>query len=196
MSRLNSPFPPKIKLNGAEIGWLDSFTYLGSQITSDNNHSANIKKHLTLGSASFKPLMLIWKQNQISMKLKLKLFCSIIISISNYGCEAWTVRVDDSRWLAAFQIKLLRRIAGITYIDRVSNADLLTKQQYNTAILNRVRVQQFRWLGQVLRMCNNQLPKIVFEGYIHDSRPHPPKRWKEKFSNCKLPDLLRLAQNR
>ena len=160
MSRFNNPSPPKIKLNGTEIEWVDSFTYLWSQITSDNNHSVDIKWRLALGSATFKALMLIWKQHRISVKLKLKLCCSIIIPIAMYGCETWTVRVDDSRRLAAFEPKLLRQIAGITYVDRVSNADLLKRLPYNTTILNRVHVQQFRGLDQVQCMCNENYQKL------------------------------------
>ena len=113
-SRFNNPSLPKIKLNGAEIEWVDSFIYLGSQITRDNNHSVDTKRRLALGSASLKALTLIWKQNRISVKQKLELFCSIIISIAMYDCETLTVRVDDSSRLAAFETKLLRRIAGIT----------------------------------------------------------------------------------
>ncbi|XP_065575220.1 uncharacterized protein LOC136036817 [Artemia franciscana] len=114
VSRLNNRSLPKIKLNGAEIEWIDSFIYLGSQITKDNNHSVDIKRRLALGSTSFKALTPIWKQNRISVKLKLKLFSSIIILIAKYDCEIRTVRIDKSRQLAAFETKLLRRIAGIT----------------------------------------------------------------------------------
>ena len=115
-----------------------------------------------------------------------------------YGCETRTARVDDSRRLAAFGTKLLRRITGIKYVDRFSNADLFKRLQYNTTILNRARVQQLRWLGHVQCMCNDQLPKIAFGGHIHGSclRGRPSKRWKENFSDCKLPGLLRMVHNR
>ena len=85
VSRFNSPTLPKIKLNGAEIEWIDSFIYLGSQITSNNSQSVDIKRRLVLGLASFKALIPIWKQNQNSVKLKL--FSFIIIPIAKYGCE-------------------------------------------------------------------------------------------------------------
>ena len=194
VSMFNSPSPPNIKLDRADIECLDSFIYLVSQITSDNNHSVEIKRRLTLGSASFKALMPIWKQNWISVKLKLALVCSIIIPIAMDGCKTWTARVDDSRQLAAFETKLLRRTTGIICVDRVSNADLLKRLHYTTTILNRVRVHLFRWLCHVQHMCNDQLPKIAFEGRIHCS--HPPKHWKENFSDWDLPGLLRMAQTR
>ena len=115
-----------------------------------------------------------------------------------YGCETWTVIKDDSRRLAALETKLLRRIAGITYVDRVSNAGLLKGPQYNTTILKRARVQQFRWLGHVQWMSNYQLHEIAFKSLINGSHPRgrPPKRWKENFSDCNLHGLLRMVQNR
>ncbi|XP_065557561.1 uncharacterized protein LOC136025457 [Artemia franciscana] len=165
---------------------------------SDTNNSVDIKRRLALRNASFKALMPIWKKNQISVKLKLKLFCSIIVPVAMYGCETWTVRVNDSRRLAAFETKLLRQIAGIKYVDRVSNTDLFKRLQYKTIILNRVRIQQFRWLGHVQRMCNDKLPKIAFESRIHGFRlhGHPSKCWKESICDCSLPSPLTMAQNR
>ena len=157
---------------------------------SNNSHSVDIKRRLALGLASFKALMPIWKQNRISVKLKL--FSSIIIPIAKYGSKTWTIRVDDSRRLATFETKLLSRIACITYVDGFSNADLLKRLQHNTPILNRARIQQFKWLGHVQRMYNDQLPKIAFEGRIQSSRP--PKRWKKNFSDCNLPGVLILAK--
>ena len=67
------------------------------QIISDNNHSVDNKRRLALGSTGIKALMPIWKQNRISVKLRLKLFWPIVIPVAMYSCEAWTVRVDDSR---------------------------------------------------------------------------------------------------
>ena len=63
LSRFNNPSPPKIKLNGVGIEWVDSFTYLDSQMTSNNKHSVDIERHVALGSAGFKALRPIWKRN-------------------------------------------------------------------------------------------------------------------------------------
>ena len=75
-----------------------------------------------------------------------------------YRCETWAVGVDDSRQLNVIETKLPRHIAGITCVDWVSNADLLKRLQYNTTILDRIRVQKLSWLGQVQLATSSACP--------------------------------------
>ena len=189
---------PDLKINGESIQWVDEFPYLGSLITSDNSLSKDIKRRLALASSSFKALMPIWRSKDLSLRLKTRLFDTLIIPIAIYSCETWTLKVDDNRRLAAFETKCLRRIAGITYLDRISNFELLERLKVQQTILMKIQLQQLRWLGHVQRMSRSRLPKITFEGQIHGSRPRgrPPKRWKENFAPHRLSDLLRLAEDR
>ena len=131
------------------------------------------------------------------MQLKLRLFDSLIIPVAMYACEKWTLKVEDERRISAFETKCLRRIAGITYQDRVSNEDLRKQLKRETTILQKVRLQQLRWLGHIQRMENSRLPKVAFEGRVHGSRPpgRPRKRWRDNFGDDNL-CLLRQADDR
>lgn len=187
-----------LQLGGDNIEWVEDFTYLGSLITSDNNHSKDIKRRLALANSSFKALMPIWRNKNLSTLLKTRLFNTLIIPIAMYACESWTLKTDDQRRLAAFETKSLRRIAGITYLDRISNIRLFESLKIKHTILDKIKLQQLRWLGHIQRMENSRLPKIVFDGRVHGSRPRgrPPKRWKDNFSTLNLPQLLRLTEDR
>ena len=86
-----------LQLGGGNIERVEDFTYLGSLITSDNNYSKNIKKRLALANYSFKVLMPIWRNKNLSTLLKIKIFKTLIISIAIYACESWTIKTDDQR---------------------------------------------------------------------------------------------------
>ena len=121
-----------------------------------------------------------------------------MIPVATYGAETWTLKADDKHRLAAFETKSLRKLSGITYLDRVSNEPLLSSLDYPQAIMQTIKLQQLRWLGHVHRMSPAQLPKIAFEGRINVSRPRgrPPKRWWKNFSDHPTQKLLRTATNR
>lgn len=192
-----NPSPVHVVVSGEEVESVTKFVYLGSLISSDNNCSDDIKRRLALGSASFKRLLPLFKNKHLSMQLKLRLFDSLIIPVAMYACETWTLKVEDERRISVFETKCLRRIAGITYQDRVSNEDLRKQLKRETTILQKVRLQQLRWLGHIQRMENSRLPKVAFEGRVHGSRPpgRPRKRWRDNFGDDLL-CLLRQADDR
>ncbi len=41
-----------------------------------------------------------------------------MVSVLLYGCEAWTLLAEDERRIQAFEFKCLRKLMGITYLER------------------------------------------------------------------------------
>ncbi|XP_065584427.1 uncharacterized protein LOC136043438 [Artemia franciscana] len=148
VSRDPTPRNVQLTIKGEPVEDVDSFVYLGSLLTSDNDCSKSIKRRLGLAGASFKNLFWpIWKNKTLSTSLKVRLFNSLIIPIALCSSETWSIKADDERRISAFETKCLRRIAGITYIDRVSNKDLRKLLRSPRTILDQVRSQELRWLG-------------------------------------------------
>ena len=53
--------------------------------------------------------------------IKLLLYKVIVQSTLLYGCETWAVTDRDVHRLEVFQMKCLRRMRGVTLLDRISN---------------------------------------------------------------------------
>ena len=121
-------------------------------LTSTNDSSKDIKRRLALASACFKSLRSIWKNKYLPLKLKIQLFRALVILVATYGTETWTLKAEDKHRLAAFETKSLRKLSGITYLDRVSNEQLLSSLDYPQTIMQTIKLQQLRWLGHVQRM--------------------------------------------
>ena len=182
-SRQKQAATPSIMIDGQPVETVDQFVYLGSLLTADNCHTSDIKRRLALASSSFKRLTNIWKCRNLSNQLKVQLFNSLIVPIAIYGCETWTLKIENERNLLAFEMRCLRRIARITYTEHVTNEEVRRRLKSPDTILNKIKRQQLRWLGHVKRMDHDRLPKISLEGTIDGSRPRgrPRKRWIENF---------------
>ena len=147
-------------IDGQPVETVDQFVYLGSLLTADNCHTSDIKRHLALTISSFKRLTNIWKCRNLSNQLKVQLFNSLIVPIAIYGCETWTLKIENERNLLAFEMRCLRRIAGITYTEHVTNEEVRRRLKSPDTILNKIKRQQLRWLGHIKRMDHDRLPKI------------------------------------
>ena len=49
---------------------------------------------------------------------------AVVVSNLVYGCEAWVLKERDKGRLQAAEMKVLRRVAGITKLDCVRNEDM------------------------------------------------------------------------
>ena len=116
----------------------------------------------------------IWKSSQYSVKTKLKLYKSCVLSTLLYGSECWRMTKTDAEKLSAFHTTCLRKILRIFWPHRISNQDLL--QQCNTEDLETIITRRrWRWIGHVLRMRDNAIAKVALrwtpEGKRKRGRP-------------------------
>ena len=64
----------------------------------------------------------VWRQQRLSLSTKLRIYTSLVQSVVLYGSETWTMRKVDSDRIQTFHMQALRRILGIRWYDKVSNA--------------------------------------------------------------------------
>jgi len=57
-----------------------------------------------------------------------------------------------------------RRMLKISWVDKVSNAEVLQKVQENKSILDTVQRCKFRWIGHILR--HDSLLRDIIEGRV------------------------------
>ena len=70
---------------------VNSFVYLGTLITADNNTSAQINKRITLASRSFFGLVNALKAKNVNRKYKVIIYKTLIKSVLMYGAETWVL---------------------------------------------------------------------------------------------------------
>ena len=72
---------PLIMINGEELEAVDDFTYLGSNITAENSVQKDISAKINKARNNYCNLPNIWKSTIYSLKTKLRLFNSNVISV-------------------------------------------------------------------------------------------------------------------
>lgn len=78
-------------VTNCEIEEVDSFTYLGANVTKDAGVTADIRKKIAMAGQSIRRLDSIWRVNNINRKVKVSLYKSLLLSVLFYGYEAWTL---------------------------------------------------------------------------------------------------------
>ena len=88
----------KIMASGPITSWeidgetVSDFIFLGSKITSDDDCSHEIKRHLLLGRKVMTNLDSMLKGRDITLSQKVRLVKAMVFPVVMYGCESWTVR--------------------------------------------------------------------------------------------------------
>ena len=77
-------------------------------------------------------------------------------------------------------MRALRRIDGVSRIDRVRNVDIRGRLKQEE-VLDMVKKQQQNWKQRVEEMSNNRVTKKIYGGEIPDRRPRGRPR---KRSSC------------
>jgi len=119
--------------------------------------------------------------HDVSRETKVVVYQAVVITTLLYGCETWTVYQRSIRRLDQFHLCCLCKIGGIKWQDRVTNIDVL--HMCGTMGIEAFLLKaQLRWVGHVMCMPDNRIPKQVFCGQLAvGSHPQcgPVRRYKD-----------------
>ena len=80
------------QIEGETVKTIDDFIVLGSQITTDDDCSHEIKRRLYLGRKIITNLDSILKSRDITLPTMVCLVKAMVFPVVMYGCESWTVK--------------------------------------------------------------------------------------------------------
>ena len=124
----------KIMASGSIISWqidgetLDTvkdFILGGSKITADGDCSNEIKRYLLLGKKAMSNSYSILKNRDITLPTKVCLVKAMVFPVVMHGCENWTIKKAEHRWIDAFELWCWRRHMRVPWIARRSNQSIL-----------------------------------------------------------------------
>ena len=88
---------------------------------------------------------------KMNLELKKKIIRCLVWSVALYTAEMWTLTQTDRRRLEAFEMWIWRRMKKISWLDKVTNEEVLRRVNEDRQILNSVWQRKRRWIGHVLR---------------------------------------------
>jgi len=149
--------------------------YLGSVLADDCSDREDVLLRIKRAGNMFGSLRKCLFENvKIKLKIKGKVYESLILSILLYGSESWCLTEESYRWLCSFHNRCVRAMCGVSMADvfenRISNANLLNRLDIkcvDTYIVKR----QLRWAGHVVRMGMDRLPRKMISSWVNEKRP-------------------------
>jgi hypothetical protein len=158
---------------------VNSFVYLGTLITTDNNSSAEINNRIALANRSYFGLVNILEAKNINRKYKVIIYKTLIKPVLMYGAEIWVLSKADELRLGVFERKILRKIYGLICEGAIWRSRY-NKELYHlfdkTDLVTTVRIIRLRWAGHIVRMQDNLPCKKItldkLEGRRQVGRPN------------------------
>ena len=150
-------------------------------------------RRMAKASASFGRLrQRLWNNHHVSMRFKGKIYRAVVLSTLLYGAEPWTVYRQQVKKLDAFMMRHLRSIMRITWMDKVTNKEIL--EQTGLPSMEDLLIRKnLRWTGHLMRMSPDRLPKQILYSQRssgHRKRRRPRLRFKDTIKrNLKLRDI-------
>lgn len=151
--RLNTSVQDPVKIDDQQIEDTETFTYLGGIVTTEGGCDQDINSRLGKAKQQFRRLKKIWNTSKLSLRTKVRLFNSLVISVLTYGSETWKTTEKDKKKLDTFQNRCLRQILRVRWPDKISNKEL--HRRTNTRNISSVIIERkWRWIGHILRFNN------------------------------------------
>jgi hypothetical protein len=117
-----------IMVDGKKLNSVLEFTYIESTISSNGCIDDELQRRMGKAIASFGRLrQRLWNNHHVSMRVKGKIYRAIVLSTLLYGAEAWAVYRRQVKMLHAFMMRHLRLVMRITWMDKVTNKDILER---------------------------------------------------------------------
>ena len=150
-----------IMVDGNKLNSVLEFTYFGSTISSNGCIDDEIQRRMAKAIASFGRLrQRFWYNHHVSMRVKGNIYRAIVLSTLLYRAEAWTVYRRQVKKLHAFMMRHLRSIMRKTWMDKVTNKEILERTGL-PSMENFLIRKNLRWTRHLMRMSPDRLPKQV-----------------------------------
>jgi hypothetical protein len=128
---------------------------------------------------AFVQLYRIWKNKNIRIKTKLKIFNSNVKAVLLYGCETWKVTSSITQKLQSFINHCLRRTLNVRWPEVISNI-MLWETTGETPVEPQTKKRKWKWIGHTIRKDENAVERIALDWNPQGTRKRgrPKKTWR------------------
>lgn len=151
----DAPSAPATTINNFKLDSVHLFTYLGSTSPWTLRSIRGLERRLQHTLAPF----CVWSNTKLTMKTKMAVYNACVLSTLLYGSETWTTHARQEKRLNTFQVRSIRRILGISWQDKATNVEVLSRAGLPT-MYTLLRQRHFR------RMEDSHIPKDILHGEL------------------------------
>ncbi|KAG8226780.1 hypothetical protein J437_LFUL002825 [Ladona fulva] len=140
---------------------VNNFTYLGSNVSSDNDEAKEIRKRIDAANRALYSLLAVFKSKNVYRETKIKLYKALIRKVFSYESETWTMTAKSAELLDNLE-RMLRRIYGPVnseWICRICWNHEICELYKEPKISTHIKLMWLRWAGHVQRMPETRVAK-------------------------------------
>ncbi|VDP07815.1 unnamed protein product [Schistosoma margrebowiei] len=119
--RYNTACTDPITIDGEDLEYVKTFTYLGSIIDEEGGFNADVKERIGKARAAYLQLRYIWNSKQLSTNTKVRIFNSNVKTVLLYGAETWRTTKAIIQKIQVFINSCLLKILQIRWPDNIRN---------------------------------------------------------------------------
>ena len=176
----------ELYIGGERVEEVESFKYLGGQVSARRKASEEVLERVASGNRSFFSLKDIFNSRELTRSMKVEVYKVMIRPVVTYGLETSCMTLEMERRLNVFENTILRRICGPVY----DVEDGKWRRRHNVEIREMtgvpwlsdvVKSSKLRWAGHVARMEEGRMPKRLMNWIPEGRRPRgrPRMRWED-----------------
>ena len=169
---------------GTSLRQVNKFKYLGVTISEEGGSEEAVRARVSAAWGKWRDLSGVISDKKMPRKLKIKLYMTVIRPVLLYGAECWTVRKKEEQILEKTEMRMLRRIKGVTLRDKVKSVDI--RKELGV----KVREMRLRWYGHMQRMEENNEMRAVVDMRVPGKRPRGRSRG--RWMDCVRRDMQAL----
>lgn len=167
-------------VNHTAIKRVEQFKYLGAMITVDGSAEKDIEHRIKCAWMKWRGCGGVMNDRRISLKLKGKVYKSVIRPTLLYGSEMWPISERQMDKMMVVEMKMLRWACGLNVRDRVRN-EAIRAMTKCAKLEGKIRERRLRWFGHVKRREKEHVCRRMMTYTIRGKRPvgRPKLRWSE-----------------
>ena len=138
----------KIKLGADEIKNVTTFKYIGSMFDAEGGTTTGCKNRVRLAWNKWREVTGVLCDKKVPVKLKHKMYKTVIRPTMTYGDECWTMQKKDEMLMNKTEMRMLQWIQGVSLREHTRNEEIreaATVQPIATHLVQK----QLRWTCQM-----------------------------------------------
>lgn len=169
-----------LTLNGERLKECHKFKYLGSVINNTATCDDDLNHRVSVGWQKWKENSSIFCDRKMPLKLKGKLYSTVVRPALLYGSQCWTLYKNYENKMTATEMKMCRMSVGVTKLDHIRSTRIRGSLHIKKPIVEKMRDDRKGWFEHVLRRPPENPVQRAISTEVQ--RTLPPKRGRRKLT--------------